>query len=116
VWVSAKSRNNERSPQSHDYLRASQRENLEPLELSQYRLAKDTGIPESTLSKIIDGRARITTELSIRLGRYFSCAPDYFARLQLGCEIYNLRSSVLTAEKEISPLAVAEDPASYTAH
>lgn len=90
---------------------------LKPLELSQYRLAKDTGIPESTLSKIINGRARITTELSIRLGRYFSCAPDYFARLQLGCEIYNLRSSVLTAEKEIHPLAVAEDSASYnTAH
>ena len=80
---------------------------LEPLELSQYRLAKDTGIPESTLSKIVNGRARITTELSIRLGRYFSCAPDYFARLQLGCEIYNHRASVLVAEKEIEPLKTA---------
>ena len=82
---------------------------LKRLELSQYRLAKDTGIPESTLSKIINGRARITTELSIRLGRYFSCAPDYFARLQLGCEIYNHRSSVLTAEKEIEPLEMPKN-------
>jgi antitoxin HigA-1 len=80
---------------------------LEPLELSQYRLARDTAIPESTLSKIINGRARITTELSIRLGRYFSCAPDYFARLQLGCEIYNHRKSVEAAEKEIVPLSIA---------
>jgi addiction module HigA family antidote len=88
---------------------------LEPLALSQYRLAKDTGIPESTLSKIINGRARITTEISIRLGRYFSCAPDYFARLQLGCEIYNHRSSVEAAEESITPLAVAEDRAAYNA-
>ncbi len=86
---------------------------LEPLQLSQYRLAKDTGIPESTLSKIINGRARITTEISIRLGRYFSYAPDYFARLQLSCEIYSLRSSVEAAEKEIKPLAVAEDRGAY---
>ena len=86
---------------------------LEPLELSQYRLAKDTRIPESTLSKIINGHARITTEISIRLGRYFSCAPDYFARLQLGCEIYSLRSSVKAAENTITPLAVAEEQAKY---
>lgn len=80
---------------------------LEPLGLSQYRLARDTGIPESTLSKIINGRARITTEISIRMGRYFSCAPDYFARLHLGCEIYNHRKSVKTAEREIVPLSLA---------
>ena len=80
---------------------------LEPIELSQYRLSKETGIPESTLSKIVHGHARITTEISIRLGRYFSCAPDYFARLQLGCEIYNHRASVAKAEKEIVPLEMA---------
>jgi addiction module HigA family antidote len=81
---------------------------LQPLALSQYRIAKDTGIPESTLSKIINSRARITTEISIRLGRYFGCAPDYFARLQLSCEIYNYRASVEAAEKEIVPLQAAE--------
>ncbi|TVP76336.1 MAG: addiction module antidote protein, HigA family [Puniceicoccaceae bacterium] len=80
---------------------------LEPLGLSQYRLAQATGIPESTLSKIINGHARITTEISIRLGRYFSSAPDYFARLQLACEIYNHRASVKAAEQEIVPLEIA---------
>lgn len=80
---------------------------LKPLALPQYSLAQDIGIPESTLSKIINGHARITTEISIRLGRYFSCAPDYFARLQLGCEIYNHRASVKTAEQEIVPLKIA---------
>jgi len=88
---------------------------LEPLEVTQYRLAKETGIPESTLSKIINGRARITTEISIRLGRYFSCAPDYFARLQLGCEIYSHKASVKAAEETITPLAAAEGPATYNA-
>ncbi len=84
---------------------------LKPLAVTQYRLAKDTGIPESTLSKIINGRARITTEIFIRLGRYFSCAPDYFARLQLGCEIYNHKASIKAAEETITPLAAAEDRA-----
>ena len=88
---------------------------LEPLAVTQYRLAKETGIPESTLSKIINGRARITTEISIRLSRYFSCAPDYFARLQLGCEIYNHKASVKAAEDAITPLAAAEDPVAYNA-
>ena len=86
---------------------------LEPLRLSQYRLAKDTGIPDSTLSKMVNGRARITTKISICLGRYFSCAPDDCARLQLGCEIYGNRDRRRAAELEIEPLTVAEKQAGY---
>lgn len=98
---------NHRAPDNMTIGEILKEEFLEPLGLSQYRLAQDTGIPESTLSKIINGRARITTDISIRLGRYFSSAPDYFARLQLGCEIYNHRDSVKIAEQQIVPLSIA---------
>lgn len=55
---------------------------LVPLEISAYRLSKDTEIPQTRLSQIIKGKRRITAETALRLGTYFGNSPKFWLGLQ----------------------------------
>ena len=44
---------------------------LRPLEISQYRLAKDIGVPVRRINEIVLGKRRITADTALRLSRYF---------------------------------------------
>lgn len=44
---------------------------LTPLELSQYRLAKDIGVPPRRINEIVHGKRAITADTALRLARYF---------------------------------------------
>jgi addiction module HigA family antidote len=58
------------------------KELLEELELSQYRLARDIGVPAMRISHIVHGTRPVTAELALRLGRYFGQSPRYWLNLQ----------------------------------
>ena len=55
---------------------------LVPMEISAYRLSKDTEIPQTRLSQIIKGKRRITAETALRLGTYFGNSPKFWLGLQ----------------------------------
>ncbi|MCZ2476020.1 HigA family addiction module antidote protein [Aquirufa ecclesiirivi] len=55
---------------------------LEPLEISAYRLSKETFIPQSRISEIIKGNRRITAETALRLARYFGNSAKFWLGLQ----------------------------------
>ena len=44
---------------------------LKPLDISAYRLAKDTGMPATRVSQIVKGKRRITADTALRLSSYF---------------------------------------------
>jgi len=44
---------------------------LKPMQLSQYRLAKEIGVPAQRISEIIAGRRSITADTDLRLCRFF---------------------------------------------
>jgi addiction module HigA family antidote len=58
------------------------KELLEELSISQYRLAKDLGIPAMRINLIVNGKRPVTAELALRLGRYFGQSPRYWVNLQ----------------------------------
>jgi len=55
---------------------------LKPLELSAYRLSKDTQIPQTRISQIIKGKRSITTDTALRLGSYFGNSAKFWLGLQ----------------------------------
>ena len=55
---------------------------LEPLGISQYRLAKATGMPASRISEIITGQRAITADTDMRLCRVLGLSPGYWLRAQ----------------------------------
>ena len=58
------------------------KELLDELALSQYRLAKDIGVPAMRVNYIINGKRPVTAELALRLGRYFGQNPRHWLNLQ----------------------------------
>ena len=55
---------------------------LEPMGISQYRLAKETGIPAQRIGQIVLGRRSITADTDLRLCRFFGLSDGYWLRAQ----------------------------------
>jgi addiction module HigA family antidote len=57
-------------------------EYLEPLELSQYRLAKDISVPPRRINEIVHGARAVTADTALRLARYFGTSDRFWLNLQ----------------------------------
>jgi len=55
---------------------------LEPVGLSQYRLAKDISVPPRRINEIVHGKRAVTADTALRLARYFSTTPRFWLNLQ----------------------------------
>lgn len=55
---------------------------LIPLEISAYRLSKDTEIPQTRISQIIKGKRRITADTALRFSSYFGNSAKFWLGLQ----------------------------------
>jgi antitoxin HigA-1 len=55
---------------------------LRPLELSQYRLAKDIRVPPRRINEIVHGTRSITADTALRLARYFGTSERFWLNLQ----------------------------------
>ncbi len=55
---------------------------LIPLEISAYRLAKETFLPQTRISEIIKGNRRITADSAIRFAKYFGTSEKFWLGLQ----------------------------------
>lgn len=55
---------------------------LVPMQLSQYRLAKEIGVPAQRIGEIIAGRRAVTADTDLRLCRFFGLSNGYWLRAQ----------------------------------
>ncbi len=55
---------------------------LLPMGISQYRLAKEIGVPAQRISEIVAGRRAITADTDLRLCRFFGLSSGYWLRSQ----------------------------------
>jgi addiction module HigA family antidote len=55
---------------------------LIPMEITSYRLSKDTEIPQTRISQIIKGKRRITADTALRLSSYFGNSAKFWLGLQ----------------------------------
>src|SRR5580704_8650507 len=74
---------------------------LTELRISAYRLAKDTGIPQTRISEIIKGARRITADTALRLSKYFGNTPKFWLGLQ---NDYDIEEEKYSKEKELSSI------------
>lgn len=71
---------------------------MKPLKLSQYRLAKDIGVPALRISQIVRGKRSITADTALRLARYFGTSANVWMRLQAR---YDLEVAELQLSEQI---------------
>jgi addiction module HigA family antidote len=55
---------------------------LKPMGITQYRLAKDIGVPPRRINEVVKGERAITADTALRLGRYFRMSPEFWLNLQ----------------------------------
>jgi addiction module HigA family antidote len=60
---------------------------LGPLELSQYRLAKDISVPPRRINEIVHGKRAVTADTALRLSRYFGTSERFWLDLQTGYDL-----------------------------
>jgi addiction module HigA family antidote len=55
---------------------------LKPMDISQYRLAKEIGVPAQRIGEIVAGRRAVTADTDLRLCRFFELSNGYWLRAQ----------------------------------
>ncbi len=84
-------------------------EYLEPLGLSQNRLARELGVPPRRINEIVHGQRAITADTAIRLGLFFGTSPQFWLNLQsryeLDCLLYSERTREEKEFASIRPFA-----------
>ena len=81
---------------------------LKPMEISAYRLAKDTNIPQTRVSAIIKGTRRISADTALRLSKYFGTSAKFWLGLQDDFDIEEERNK---KEKELESIPSAANNA-----
>ncbi len=84
------------------------KELLDELKLSQYRLAKDLGVPAMRINYVINGKRPVNAELALRLGRYFNQEARYWINLQSRYDM-DITEDALSEKvtREVHPLSIA---------
>lgn len=60
---------------------------LEPLGISQYRIAKAIGVPPTRIGEIVHGRRRITPETALKLSKALGLSERYWINIQADYDI-----------------------------
>lgn len=60
---------------------------LEPMGISQYRLAKDISLPPRRINEIVLGKRAITPDTALRLSHYFGLSERFWINLQTRYDI-----------------------------
>ena len=80
---------------------------IEEMEISEYRLAKDTGMDRRRVNLLIQGARNVTVDTALRLGRYFGQSPEFWLNLQRQYDLDSARGLRQKIERAIRPLAAA---------
>ncbi|MAA66683.1 MAG: addiction module antidote protein, HigA family [Alteromonadaceae bacterium] len=76
---------------------------LEPMGISQYRLAKEIGVPAQRIGQIIAGKRSITADTDLRLCRFFGLSNGYWLRAQAAYDTEIAEDALEDQLKNIRP-------------
>ena len=76
---------------------------LKPMGISQYRLAKEIGVPAQRISEIVAGKRSITADTDLRLCRFFGLSKGYWLRAQIAYDTEVAEEALVDALKRIKP-------------
>lgn len=74
---------------------------LKPMEISAYRLAKETFIPQTRVSAILKGKRRITADTALRLSKFFGTSAKYWLGLQAD---FDLEEEIKSNQEELKSI------------
>ena len=80
------------------------KEFLEPLGISQYRLAKAINVPARRINEIVQGKRVITPDTALRLSLFFKMSEGFWLNLQTRYDLETAKDHLRgRLEKEVTP-------------
>lgn len=81
---------------------------LKPMDISQYRLAKNTSVPARRINEIVHGKRGITADTALRLARFFGTSAQFWMNLQSHFDL-EMQKDVIGGrlDKEVKAFATA---------
>ena len=76
---------------------------LVPMGISQYRLAKEIGVPAQRISEIVAGKRAITADTDLRLCRFFGLSNGYWLRAQVAYDTEVAEEALAETLAKIEP-------------
>jgi addiction module HigA family antidote len=76
---------------------------LKPLGMSNYRLAKEIGVPAQRIGEILAGTRAITADTDLRLCRFFSLSDGWWLHLQADYDTEVAKASLANTLAKIRP-------------
>jgi len=77
---------------------------LLPLEISGYKLAKDTAMPFTRVSEILRYKRRITADTALRLAKYFGTSAEFWLGLQTDYDLEEEKKAIKSQLSKIKQL------------
>ena len=85
---------------------------LKPLGISQYRLAKEIGVPQRRIGEIVAGKRAVTVDTGLRLSAFFGMSDSFWSGLQTDYDTARVKESLVETLAHIQRYIPAHEGAS----
>ena len=76
---------------------------LKPMGITQYRLAKEIGVPQGRIGEIVAGTRAITADTGLRLSRFFGMSEGFWIGLQMDYDAAKAKDAIAKTLAKIKP-------------
>lgn len=76
---------------------------LTPMNITQYRLAKEIGVPQRRIGEIVAGARSVTADTGLRLSRFFGMSETFWVGLQMDYDAARAKGSLGRTLAKIKP-------------
>jgi hypothetical protein len=78
---------------------------LNPMNISQYQLAKAINVPARRINEIVHGKRSVTPDTGLRLSRYFGTSERFWLNLQMQYDLEKTKDQLqIRLDSEVIPL------------
>jgi antitoxin HigA-1 len=88
---------------------------LKPMGISQYRLAKEIGVPARRIGAIVAGTRAVSADTDLRLCRFFGLSNGYWLRAQAAYDTEVASDALTGTLKKIRPWAATAGKLGHSA-
>ena len=83
-----------------------EKEFLEPLNITAYKLSKAIGVQQTRISLIVKGVRGITADTAIRFSKFFGTSPEFWMNLQREYDLRRVKMEIKEIVDNIVPITV----------
>jgi addiction module HigA family antidote len=88
---------------------------LKPMGITQYRLAKEVGVPQRRIGEIVAGKRAVTADTGLRLSRFFGMSEAFWIGLQMDYDAARAKDALGEILGRITPLRLKKTRATGAA-